>query len=111
MFVSGSRLMLTALVLLGGVICSLTSVMMPISPTPPANRQNQASGYLAIAVGLHDATRLLDATISCTSCTAVLPIQLIYLPSNTNAGNGAALTHLMRASNRTSTATFAADAL
>jgi hypothetical protein len=34
---SGSRLMLTALVLLGGVICSLTSVMMPIKPTPPAH--------------------------------------------------------------------------
>jgi hypothetical protein len=46
MFVSGSRLMLTALVLLGGVICSLTSVMMPISPTPPADGQNNSDASL-----------------------------------------------------------------
>lgn len=36
MLASGIMFLLMTFVLLGGVICSLTSVMMPIRPTPPA---------------------------------------------------------------------------
>lgn len=36
MLASGIMFLLMTFVLLGGVICSLTSVMIPIRPTPPA---------------------------------------------------------------------------